>query len=93
MLQLVHIEYWAGRKKQTTVMLMINIDDAGQFVGLRSDKLFGPDIKKIQQSKDKLVNMDIGGLHKWLSKNLQGYGNALYKLKKGRYKVVESYKI
>lgn len=93
MLQLVHVEYWAGKKKQPSVMFMVGTDESGQFVGLKSEKLLDPDIKKIRQHKDTLVDMNSTELHGWLGKNLQGYHNALCKLKKGRYNIIESFGI
>ena len=70
-----------------------NTDGNGQLVGLKSEKLLDSDVKKIHKNKDSLISMDQVDLRGWLSRNLQEYNNALCKLKKVRYSIIESYKI
>jgi hypothetical protein len=93
MLRLAHVEYYSGKSKKPSLIFLLDIDGNGQLVGLKSDKLLDSDVKKIRQHKDDLISMGQADLRGWLSKNLQQYNNALCKLKRGRYNIIESYQI
>ena len=93
MLELVHIEYWSGKKQKSIVVFVINTTIDGRLIGLKSNKLAGSDIGRIITNKDKLVGMEPKILQSWLNRNLQHYSNALCEFKRGRYSIKESYNI
>ena len=87
-MRLVNVQYWSGKKQTVTLILLIEIDDHGQLVGLRSDKMSGTDIKAVMDRLTKLSTMGSDKLKKYLSQIVPSYSSALTTMKKGRYKVI-----
>jgi len=92
-MRLMNINYWAGKKQEPTLILLLRVDQNGQMVGLRSDKLKDSDIKKIRDNIGNIDAMDPDELEEWLKAEIASYTSALVKLKKDRYSVVEEHSI
>jgi lipoate-protein ligase A len=92
-MRLLNINYWAGKKQEPTLILLINIDDHGQLIGLRSDKLKDSDIKKIRDNIAKLNAMDPDELEEWLKTALSSFSAAVVRMKDKRYSVMEEHAI
>ena len=87
-MRLISISYCVGKGKEVALVLLIGIDERGQLIGLRSDRLSNADIKKIKDQIGALSVMEPDQLQEHLSSTIQTYQKALVKMKNGRYKVL-----
>lgn len=92
-MRLVSINYWAGKGKREVLILLIGVDERGQLIGLRSDKLSNADVKKLKDKMDKLDGMEPDEIKEYLAQLLPSYKKALVEMKKGRYEVMMEHKI
>jgi hypothetical protein len=92
-MRLLNINYWAGKRKNEILVLLIKIDESGQLIGLRSDKMGASDISKIRKNSDTLDVLGSDDLEEWLRSNISTFSSALTKMKRGRYEIIGEYAV
>ena len=87
-MRLVNVQYWSGKSKKESLILLIEVDKHGQLVGLKSDKMGNTDIQAVLAQLAKLNKMDIEKMKAYLNQIVPSYSSALTTLKKGRYEII-----
>lgn len=90
-MRLVNVQYWSGKSKKESLILLIEIDEHGQLVGLRSDKMGNTDIQTVLARLAKLNKMDADKVKGYLDQIVPSYNSALTTLKKGRYEIIQEH--
>ena len=90
-MRLVNVQYWSGKSKKESLILLIEIDEHGQLVGLRSDKMGNTDIQTVLARLAKLNKMDADKVKGYLDQIVPSYSSALTTLKKGRYEIIQEH--